>query len=224
MLPYVVLGVAALLAWRTQSQEAQKPAVPVMTDAQRLIFQNAVSDNGTQLTPAQLTQLAQAFDAEGHSPEAEILFKRAQVLSLRPNEQAVLVGAFKKGLSSKDPVAVRALANSFEAEGFFGNAAKLRDYANSLDVGNVIMQTAAVTPPPVATATEDGNVPPPSTEQASPPPSTEQASPPPATEQAAPPPATEQSSLTEAVGSALGSSIDTATQGALSAASTQPSE
>jgi len=30
MLPYVVLGVAALLAWRNQSQEAQKPAVPVM--------------------------------------------------------------------------------------------------------------------------------------------------------------------------------------------------
>jgi len=213
MLPYIALGVAALLAWRSQSQNAH-PAIPVMTDAQRLIFQNAVSDNGTVLSADQLTKLAQVFDGEGHSAEAEILYKRARVMSLSKQDQAVLAAAFKKGLSSKDPVAVRALANSFEAEGFFGNAAKLRDYANSLDVGNVIMQTAAVTPAPAPAP-----APTPATATA---PAPAPAASEPMPEAPSPVPASPHQGAVDTLGSAIGDAINSTVEGAASA--TLPSE
>jgi|SRR5208337_4541442 len=138
MLPYIVLGIGALLALRSQSAPAA-----AMSPTQRMVFQNALTAD-PPLNGPQLRVLAAQYDSEGHTAEADILLRRARIAELSDKDKATLTGAFKRGLSQKDPIAVRALANAFESEGLFGNAAALRDWANKLDVGATIEQTASV--------------------------------------------------------------------------------
>jgi hypothetical protein len=147
-LPYIALGVAALFAWKAQSAPA-----PAMSPTQRLIFQNALACD-PPLTSAQLKTLAAQYDSQGHSAEASILLKRARIAELPDDQKAALKAAFQKGLNSKDPIGVRMLANAFESEGMFGNAAALRDYANGLDVAATIQTATAQAPATAPSVTQ----------------------------------------------------------------------
>ena len=112
-----------------------------MTAEQRLRFQGLLSAEYPATTAEVFDAEAEKFDGWGLRQEANLLRKRARIARLPANSIAKIKQAFITGLSNKDPVAVRVLANTFESEGFFGNAEALRDYANDLDVGNAIAQT-----------------------------------------------------------------------------------
>jgi hypothetical protein len=114
-----------------------------MTAEQRLRFQGLLSAEYPATTAEVFDSEAEKFDNWGLRQEANLLRKRARIARLPANSIAKIKQAFITGLSNKDPVAVRVLANTFESEGFFGNAEALRDYANDLDVGNAIAQTQA---------------------------------------------------------------------------------
>jgi len=140
MLPvYIGLGILGLLAWKAQSGNR-----PGMTQQERLTYESALAKDNPPPSADYYRGLANKFDDRGFTYEASILRKRAAVRDLPADQQAALAQAFKKGLSSKDPVEVRALANAYEAEGFFGNASALRRWANQLDVAASIAQTQAV--------------------------------------------------------------------------------
>jgi len=111
-----------------------------MNQRQRLIFLNALTKDNPPLSAGQLRSLKEQYAKGGFEGEADILERRAKIAELSPKSQAAVKEAFKKGLSSTDSISVRNLANHFEAEGFFGNASKLREWANSLDVGATITQ------------------------------------------------------------------------------------
>ena len=127
---------------RTVTNAISQPT-GTMTAEQRLRFQGLLSAEYPATTAEVFDAEAEKFDGWGLRQEANLLRKRARIARLPANSIAKIKQAFITGLSNKDPVAVRVLANTFESEGFFGNAEALRDYANDLDVGNAIAQTQA---------------------------------------------------------------------------------
>lgn len=137
MWPLILIGVG--VGWAAVANS--KPTVGVMTPARRLVFQTALAKN-PPLTGDQFMALAKEFDSYGLTHEAEILRRRARIRNLPPADRQKMLAAFQKGMASKDPVQVRALANAFETEGAFDSARQLRDYANHLDVALQVAQVA----------------------------------------------------------------------------------
>lgn len=110
-----------------------------MSPAQRLTYEGLLSADSPPTSAQDFLKYATAFDAQGLRYEAQILRKRARIASLPPAARQQIKSAFQTGLASKDPTAIRVLANTMESEGFFGNAEALRDVANSLETGLAIL-------------------------------------------------------------------------------------
>ncbi len=139
MLPYLVLAGLGLVAWKSASQKT-----PVaMTPRQEMIFEQALAADNPPLTPAQLTTLAESYEADGFVAQAYILRKRARIGQLTPDQLAAAKAALQHGLNGRDTTAIRVLANAFEADCFFGNAFELRKWANSLDMAAEIAAVQA---------------------------------------------------------------------------------
>jgi hypothetical protein len=141
-LPFILLSLGVGAA----AVKVASKSSPTMTPYRRMVFQNVLCKD-PPFTPDQILAYAAAFDAEGLSAEADILRRRARIAGLSPVEKQKLAWAFQRGMSSKDPVSVRVLANAFEAEALLDSAAKLRDYANGLDVAAQIAEAEPTAPP-----------------------------------------------------------------------------
>jgi hypothetical protein len=82
--------------------------------------------------PRALAELGQKYLNEGYSAEGILLIKRARLRLLSPELKAARREAYRKGMSSTDPHAVRNLAAAFEGEGATDAAKSLREHADSL--------------------------------------------------------------------------------------------
>jgi peptidoglycan hydrolase-like protein with peptidoglycan-binding domain len=104
-----------------------------MTPARQQVFSAAVSN---LKDPAALKTLATAFNQAGLTAHAEILDKRGSLKALPPEQKAARREAFKTGMSSNDPLAIRKLADAFTKEGASGAAKTLQDRAAAIEVAN----------------------------------------------------------------------------------------
>jgi hypothetical protein len=115
-----------------------------MSPQDRLTFQGLIAAEDPSTTGAEFLKYATYFDGKGLRYEAQILRKRARIANLPPAARAAVKQAFSAAMSSRDSTFIRTTANTFEAEGFWGNAEALRDQANAVDVGNSIAITQAM--------------------------------------------------------------------------------
>lgn len=99
--------------------------------------------------PVKLRQLADAFEKEGLTKEAAMLRKRAKLRELPPKVKKKRRSAYRKGMKSKDPRAVNALANAFQKEGATGAAASLRRYAKAVASGKPVKRSRGKRRPPL---------------------------------------------------------------------------
>ena len=106
----------------------QAPLQKVMPDEIQLEFTRALSSKD----PKTLALLGQKYLHEGYTAEGILLIKRARLRLLSPELKAARREAYRKGMSSRDPHAVRNLAAAFEGEGATDAAKSLREYADSL--------------------------------------------------------------------------------------------
>ena len=129
-IPFAVpLGLALLtgVAWGAKKHYDKNKGV--LTPDRQVIFETALND---VKDVTKLRALAKAFREQGLDNEATILEKRAALRELAPEIKEQRREVFKKALSSKDPVAVEAVAKAFEDEGATGAAQRLREYAQAL--------------------------------------------------------------------------------------------
>jgi hypothetical protein len=107
-----------------------------MTPERKKVFDAAIR---SLQEPSKLEELATSFEKEGLKAEGGELRKRANLLKLAkstdPNHKQVVEGrkeAFKKAMSSKDPAAIKRVAEAFHKVGHYAHAATLRKYAKGL--------------------------------------------------------------------------------------------
>jgi len=173
-----IIGLISLAAW-----QATKPGPGIMTPQRRLIFRHALNKIDPPLSPEALNELADIFDKEGLTAYSEILRMRARLRARPPELKQAYRSAFTKGMNSKDPLAVRALATAFESQGMVANAATLRNYAIGLDAAALAPGSAdaegpappsppAVAPSGVESTAVTGDTPPTSPPVSPPPPPT----------------------------------------------------
>ena len=138
MIIETAIAAALLLAW-LRAGSAKKGE---LTAERKAIFQAAletVEDSG------KLRELADVFQAEGLTAQAELLKKRANLRELPETIKRARHEAFLQAMAAKDPAKVDNIASLFENEGAIGASNALRGYAAGLRAG-----TAApyVQPPP----------------------------------------------------------------------------
>jgi hypothetical protein len=113
--------------------------------------------------PNEILQYAEKFAQSGYKAEAEILKKRAALMTRSPEEQMAVRDAFKKGMASTDPDAIDKLADLFYKAGRVGAAYDLRSKAEALRaLSKVPNQTPVVLPPipdPTQNVSPTANVP-----------------------------------------------------------------
>lgn len=125
LLPVVIAALAG-----TAYVVATKPKPGAMTPERQVILDTALNSTSD---PDKLRALAKVFREEGLPAQADLLEKRAKLRELPSDVKEARKAAFRAGMASKNPVAVRALADEFEREGATGAAAALRTYAFTLD-------------------------------------------------------------------------------------------
>lgn len=133
MLPLLPIGIlmlsgGAFIAAKNQEKKNE------MTPSRQHVFETALNE---VKEPEKLRALAKAFRDQGLNVQADLLEKRAKLRELPPNIKAERRDAFRKGMASKDPNAVRRLAEVFDREGATGAANALRKYADQLDAEKV---------------------------------------------------------------------------------------
>ena len=129
-LPLLPLAIATLVGGAFYaSKPKESPGKGVVTPERALIFETALNE---MKDADKLRKLAKVFRDEGLPAQAELLEKRAKLRELPPEVKEARRAAYKKGMASQDPVAVRSLADTFDKEGATGAAASLRKYADSL--------------------------------------------------------------------------------------------
>lgn len=119
----------------------------IMTNERRAIY-DAAMKRDPPLPADQLITLAGAYDNEGLPSYADSLRKRANLLNLPPAIKQQRRDALQKFLACQDSALCRVAANAFEAEGAFGSAKTLRDYADGLDAAAFQASIAPPAPPP----------------------------------------------------------------------------
>jgi hypothetical protein len=100
-----------------------------MTPERKKVYETALE---SLKDPEKLRSLADAFDKEGLKDEAIMLRKRAALRELPASSKEARKAAFRKGMSSSDPKAVRVLATAFHKQGATGAAQALKKYAEGL--------------------------------------------------------------------------------------------
>lgn len=130
MLVPVAIATLTAAAYVAQSRRKPKEISAKARAERRVIFETLINE---VKDPEVLRQFADAFRHEGNPVEADMLLKRAQLRELPPDVKNARRDAFKKGMASKDPVAIRKLADAFEQTGATGAAGALRDAALALE-------------------------------------------------------------------------------------------
>lgn len=131
MLPLLPIGILMLSGGALIAANKRDAATKSeMTPARQHLFETALNE---VKEPEKLRALAKAFRDQGLTVPADLLEKRAKLRELPPNIKAERRDVFRKGMSSKDPNAVRRLAEAFDREGATGAANALRKYADQLD-------------------------------------------------------------------------------------------
>ncbi len=122
-IPILVLGSAAGAAyWRGKRPKG-------MTPQRQKIYEAALRD---LKDAGKLRKLADEYEAQGLTEQAEHLRKRASLRELSKEVKDARRETFKKAMASKNAEAVLAVAKAFEKEGADGAAAALRKYAEGL--------------------------------------------------------------------------------------------
>lgn len=131
MLPYLLLigGLAAGGYYAKTQSEKNVPAKGELTPERQVIFETALNEVKDS---AKLRALAKVFREQGLVKEADILDKRATLRDLPSDVKEARRDVFRKGMDSKDHVAVDNLAAAFEKEGATGAADALRKHAAAL--------------------------------------------------------------------------------------------
>ena len=138
-MPFPIIPVAvAALAGTTAIVAVKRSKKKGMTPERKKVYIAALN---SLKDPVKLRQLADAFEKEGLTKEAAMLRKRAKLRELPPKTKKARRAAYRKGLKSKDPLAVRKLASAFRREGATGAAASLQKYAQALASGQVKVTT-----------------------------------------------------------------------------------
>lgn len=132
MLPLIPIAIMALGGGAWWANKKKKENYGELTPERAIIYKTALE---VEKDPAKLKVLAQAFRDGGLTPQADLLEKRAALRTLPVDTKAVRKDIFKQGMASTNPVAVEALAASFEGEGATGAADALRRYAAGLKGG-----------------------------------------------------------------------------------------
>lgn len=129
--PYALLlgGLVAGGYYAKVQHDKKVPPKGELTPERQVIFETALNE---VKDPAKLRALAKAFREQGLTREADILEKRASLRDLPPDVKEARRDAYRKGMDSKDPLAVDNLANAFEKEGATGAAEALRKQAEAL--------------------------------------------------------------------------------------------
>lgn len=120
----ILAGLTGAAAWR-----AAKRPPKVMTPEQHRIYEAALL---SLKEPAKLRTLAATFAKAGFPAEAEVLRKRAALRELPAATKQARAAVFRKAAASLNPQAVKEVAAAFAAEGCYGAASRLHEYADSL--------------------------------------------------------------------------------------------
>ncbi len=118
----IVTGAAAYAATRRKKKE--------MSQQQEKIYAAALN---TLKDPVKLRQLADTFEKEGFKAQADLLRKRAKLRELPEDIKAKRREIWRKAITSTNIPGILTVAAAYEKEGCTGAAAKLREYANSLE-------------------------------------------------------------------------------------------
>ena len=123
LIPIVVGSLAATAAWKVHKRSN------AMTPERQKLFDAAIQ---SLPDPEKLRKLAEAFQAEGLSKQADLLRKRAALRELPKETQEARKQVFIKTMSITDPEKVEQAATVFHGEGCIGAAAVLNLYAEGL--------------------------------------------------------------------------------------------
>lgn len=127
----VAVGTLAVAGFGVEQWRRRKRAVSVDVAAQRaVVFEVAIN---SCKDPGKILLLADAFDEAGQGVEADMLRKRAALMSATPEVKAARKEALEKGLASTKKDGVLKLANAFEELGATVAAEKLRAHAGTLE-------------------------------------------------------------------------------------------
>lgn len=126
----VAIGLLAGTAYAAQSRRQPKPLSPKAQAERAIVYETLIND---VKDPEVLRRFSQAFYNEGCVAEGEMLLKRALLREQPPEVKRLRNEAYRKGMASKNPEAIRELANEFEKIGATGAAASLRDAALALE-------------------------------------------------------------------------------------------
>jgi hypothetical protein len=153
ILESIAVGSLLLFAWH----QAGKAKQGELTPERKAIFQAALEsleDSG------KLRDLADVFEKEGCTMQAEVLRKRAKLREMPKAFKDQRHEAFRKGMSSANYEGILGLAKMFEDEGAVGAANALRGYAAGIKAGSAVPFTPPPAPPPApATAPAAPSVP-----------------------------------------------------------------
>jgi len=119
----IVLGGAGVAWYKARKRQ------PKMTPARKKLYQEALR---SLKEPAKLRKLADEFEKEGLKHEASMLRKRADLRAKPQPQKDAHADAFRKGMASKNPEAVKKLASAFSKQGALAAASKLTQYAKGL--------------------------------------------------------------------------------------------
>ncbi len=161
----VELGIGILLA--TAAYRASRPQPGVVTPTMRAIFTHAVNKRNPPVPAAELLKLADILDDAQLPAYSELLRKRAALALRSPELKDKHRAAYRKAMSSTDPLQMRVAATAFESMGMTGCAANLRNQAAALDAATLAsaMSVAPVTAPvpaepdPITDPSDTGDVP-----------------------------------------------------------------
>lgn len=128
-------GLGALVGGAVAHASAQRELKGDMTPARRVVFARAMESIND---PAELTNLANAFDAQGLKEEATMLRKRASLRKLPEETQLARRDAFRRAMCSDDPEGIEQVAEAFLHEGALRSAKCLKDHANAVRTARAV--------------------------------------------------------------------------------------
>lgn len=124
---------------------AQRPGA--MTPERDKLYRRCL--NGQVRDSGELRKIADQFQSWRLFPQATLLRQRADLRDLPAEVKAQRRATFRKGMSSKNKLAVLKLADAFDGQGCTTAAHRLRLYGSGLpDLDNRSFETTAVVTPP----------------------------------------------------------------------------
>jgi hypothetical protein len=127
LIPFALAALTGAVGWQQWKKRKKS-----LTDEQKRIYDHAINE---LKDPEKLVMLSGVFKEQGHTYEADMLQKRANLRSMPPELKKARRQAFSQIMKSKDPVAVRKAADAYEQIGATGSAGTLRKYAETLEAG-----------------------------------------------------------------------------------------